>query len=272
MQYDAGRAQGAHGEIDWEARWKQLVADRASLAAGHSEPRYWDRRAKTFARTTQARADEFLRVLEPYLSPRKTVIDVGAGAGRHAVPLAERVEWVTAVEPSEGMRAEIPPRDNMTVVASTWEDAEVAPADLVICSHVLYGVADPVPFLAKMNGAARERVFAVMRETELPHPGAEVRRRLLGDAGPRMPRFSDLFMLLLQMGMAPDVHFLSYPVMHRYADMDEALADSRAMVGAGWEEEKGRAALQEIVWPDGGEIVYDGGIVRTGVAHWIPPK
>jgi hypothetical protein len=259
-------------DIDWEARWKKVIEDRATLAAGHSDPHYWDRRARSFARNTQARADEFLQVLEPYLSPRKTLIDVGAGAGRHAVPLADRLEWVTAVEPSEGMRAEIPPRDNMTVVASTWEDAEVAPADFVICSHVLYGVADPVPFVRKMNGTARERVFVAMRESELPHPGAEIRRRLLGEAGPRMPRFSDLFMLLLQMGIAPDVRFLSYPIMQRYADMDEALADSRAMFGAGWNEEQGREALQEIVRNDGDEVVYDGGVVRTGVAHWTPPR
>ncbi len=259
-------------DIDWEARWNQIIADRATLAAGHSDPQYWDRRAKSFARSTGARADDFLRVLEPYLSPRKTLIDVGAGAGRHAIPLADRLEWVTAVEPSEGMRAEIPTRDNMTVIASTWEDAEVAPADLVICSHVLYGVAEPVAFIKKMNTAARERVFAVMRETELPHPGAEVRRRLLGDAGPRMPRFSDLFMLLLQMGIAPDVHFMSYPIMQRYSDLDEALADVRGMVGAGWDEAKGRAALEEMLWPDADDLVYDGGIVQSGVAHWTPRR
>ena len=259
-------------DIDWEARWKQLVADRASLAAGHSDPNYWDRRAKAFARSTQARADEFLQVLDPYLAPGKTLIDVGAGAGRHSAPIADRVEWVTAVEPSDGMRGQMPARDNMTVVASTWEDAEVAPADLVICSHVLYGVADPVPFLAKMNAAARERVFVLMRETELPHPGAELRRRALGDSGPRMPRFSDLFMLLLQMGMAPDVRFLSYPMVQRYADMEEAVADSRAMFGAGWDDTKGRAALQELLVSDGDDLVFDGGIVRSGVAHWTPPR
>jgi SAM-dependent methyltransferase len=259
-------------DIDWEARWKQIVADRASIAAGHSDPHYWDRRAKMFARTTQARSDEFLQVLEPYLAPDRTLIDVGAGAGRHAAPIAERVEWVTAVEPSEGMRAQIPPRDNMTVVASTWEDAEVAAADLVICSHVLYGVADPVPFLAKMNRAARERVFVLMRETELPHAGAEIRRRTFGDAGPRMPRFSDLFMLLLQMGMAPDVRFLSYPITQRYSDMEEAVTDSRAMFGAGWDEAKGRAALAELLTRAGDDLVYEGGITRSGVAHWTPPR
>jgi SAM-dependent methyltransferase len=259
-------------EIDWNVRWSQVVQDRATLAAGHSDPNYWDRRASSYARSTQARVDEFLQVLEPYLSPRKTLIDVGAGTGRHAIPLAERLEWVTAVEPSEGMRSHIPARENMTVVASTWEDAEVAPADLLICSHVLYGVADPVPFIAKMNRAARERVFVMMRESDLPHPAMIIRRRMLGTAGPRLPRFSELFMLLLQMGIAPDVHYLRYPIATRYASMDEALGDSRALFGAGWDEVTGRSVLEEVLHRDDGELVFDGGNVLSGVAHWQPPE
>jgi len=192
-------------DIDWPARWRQLIEDRATLASGHADSHYWDRRARSFARSTHARADEFLEVLQPYLRPNKTLIDVGAGTGRHTTPLAEKLEWVTAVEPSEGMRSHIPQRDNITIVASTWEDAEVAPADFVICSHVMYGVAEPVPFVEKMEGSARERVFVMMRETELPHPAAELLCRLVGEAGPRLPRFSELFMLLVQMGIAPDV-------------------------------------------------------------------
>lgn len=257
-------------EIDWEARWKRVVQDRATLASGHNNSGYWDRRAESYARSTQARVDEFLQVLEPHLSPRKTLIDVGAGAGRHAIPLAERLEWVTAVEPSEGMRSHIPPRDNMTIIASTWEDAEVAPADLVICSHVLYGVEDPVPFLAKLDRSARDRVFVMMRESDLPHPATLIRTRLLGDAGPRLPRFSELFMLLMRMGIAADVDFLAYPVVTRYSDMEEALVDCRTLVGDGWDEAAGRAALEKILQPDGGELVFDGGVVRSGVAHWKP--
>src|SRR5450756_2971934 len=162
--------------IDWAEHWRSLVADRTAAAGGHRDPSYWDRRAPTFARSTSARGDGFLGVVAPYLSPRKTLIDVGAGAGRHALPLAERLEWVTAVEPSEGMRALIPPRDNMTVVASTWEDATVAPADLVICCHVLYGVADIEPFIAKLDRSARERVFIMLRASDLPHPAAVIRK------------------------------------------------------------------------------------------------
>src|SRR5437899_9058257 len=150
-------------EIDWAQRWKSIVEDRATLAAEHAAHGYWDRRAASYARSTQTRVDEFLQVLEPYLSPRKTLIDVGAGTGRHAIPLAERLEWVTAIEPSEGMRSHIPPRDNITVIASTWEDAEDAPADLVICCHVLYGVADPVHFLDTLQKYARERDLVMNR-------------------------------------------------------------------------------------------------------------
>src|SRR6202521_4887612 len=167
--------------MDWEEQGKKGVHDRATLSGTHADPGYWNRRAPSFARSTQARADEFLKVIHPYLSPVKTLIDAGAGTGRHAVPLSERLEWVTAVEPSEGMRAMIPPRDNMTVIASTWEDAVVAPADLVICSHVLYGVAEIEPFIAKLERTARERVFIMLRESHLPPPAATIRKRLHGD-------------------------------------------------------------------------------------------
>ncbi|HET9781136.1 MAG TPA: methyltransferase domain-containing protein [Candidatus Dormibacteraeota bacterium] len=259
-------------EVDWIKRWGEIVEARDRDAAGHSDPAYWDRRAPSFARSTQSRVDDFLRVLEPYLTPRKTLIDVGAGAGRHAVPLAERLEWVTAVEPSEGMRSHITPRDNITVIASTWEDAEVAPADLVICSHVLYGVADPVPFLEKLERSAHERVFVMLRETDLPHAATELRRRLRRDQRARMPRFSDLFMLLIEMGIAPDVTFISYPIRTRYADMEEALTDVRGMYGEGWDENAGRAVLSELLQKDGRELVYDGGVALSGVAHWQPRK
>ncbi len=258
------------GEIDWTARWRRVVEDRAALAAAHGDPGYWDRRAKSFARSTHTRSDEFLAVLDPYLSPRKTVIDAGAGTGRHAAPLAARVEWVTAVEPSEGMRAMIAARDNMTVVASTWEDAEVAPADLVICCHVLYGVADPVPFIAKLERSARERVFVMLRETDLPHPARIIHTRLAGQTGPRLPRFSELFMLLLQMGIAADVTFLSYPIMTRYSSMDEALADCRALYGQGWDEAAGRSILEEVLRREQDELVFDGGTALSGVAQWRP--
>jgi hypothetical protein len=158
----------------------------------------------------------------------------------------------------------------MTVVASTWEDASVAPADLVICCHVLYGVDEPVPFIAKMERSARERVFIMLREGPLAHPAALIRAKIPGAEEQRMPRFSDLFMVLIQMGIAPDVAFIRYPSVHRYAGMDDALADCRAFIGEGWDEAKARTILSELLTDVGGELVFDGGITPVGIAHWQP--
>jgi Methyltransferase domain len=255
---------------DWAEHWRSLVVERSAAAGSHTDSSYWDRRAPTFARSTRARADGFLDVMAPCLSPRKTLIDVGAGAGRHTLPLAERLEWVTAVEPSEGMRAQMPPRDNITVVASTWEDAAVAPADLVICCHVMYGIEEPIPFITKMERSARERVFIMMREGPMIHPAAVVRERMLGAEDPPVPRFSDLFMLLMQIGIAPNVNFIRYPIVQRYADIDEALADCRALIGVGWDEAKARAILRDVLVEGAGELVFDGGVTLSGIAHWQP--
>jgi SAM-dependent methyltransferase len=255
--------------MDWVERWKLVVAGHGGEATHVSGPSYWDKRAKGYAKTTHGRL-ELLTVLEPYLSPRKTLIDVGAGTGRHTVPLAARLEWVTAVEPSEGMRSHIPPLDNITVVASTWEDAEVAPADLVICAHVMYGVREPVPFLTKLDRSARERVFVMMRESRAVHPAVRLRERLIGNSGPREARFSELFMLLGQMGIAADVTFVRYPFVVHYSDMEEAVEDSRAFVGEGWDEKAAREILQELLQREGDGLMFDGGMAITGVAHWKP--
>ena len=254
--------------IDWEDRWRSTVRRRAASAS--PDPNYWDRRAPSYARITRDRTDAFLGVVAPHLSPRKTLIDVGAGAGRHTIPLAERLEWVTAVEPSEGMRAHIPARDNITVIASTWQDAVVAKADIVICCHVLYGVDEPVPFIIKLQFAARERVFIMLREGPVPHPATQLRKLMAGAPDLPLPQFSDLFMLLLQMGIAPDVAFVRYPVVNRYKSIDEALNDCRLLVGAGWDEARARTLLQKMLTREGDELVIDSGVSVSGIAHWQP--
>jgi len=177
--------------FDWAAHWRRLVRVRSG------EEDEWAERAPGYASRVAELPDALMPVLEPYLGPAKTVIDVGAGTGRHVLPLAARVDWVTAVEPSPAMRAQLeaagsPP--NLTVIGSSWEDAEPAPADLVICSHVLYAVAEPVPFIEKLEALARERVFICMRDVDPPQG--------------RRPRFQDLFNLLRQMGVAPAVAYL----------------------------------------------------------------
>jgi len=156
------------------------------------------------------------------------------------------------------------------VIASTWQDAEVAKADLAICCHVLYGIEEPVPFLAKLQASARDRVFIMLREGPIPHPATRLRERLTEGPGLPVPQFSDLFMLLMQMDIAPDVTFVRYPVVNRYTDMDEALTDCRMLVGSDWDEARARTLLEEMLTKDGDELVFDSGVALSGIAHWQP--
>lgn len=257
-------------DFDWAEHWGRLVREREADAARAPQHDYWARIAPAYGRVIGSMPDPLLELIEPHLAPDRTLIDVGAGTGRHAVPLAARLDWVTAIEPSLAMRRQIEDRPNLTVIASSWEDAEPAPADLVICHHVLYGVEDPVPFIEKLQACARERVFIAMREGEPNHPATYLREHLVGPR-PRMPRFQDLFNLLRQLEVEPSVNFFSYRWAQRYRDLEEAAEDCANRLGEIWDEDRGRAWLEANLEPapEGG-LVYEGGLVTSGVADWKP--
>lgn len=125
--------------------------------------------------------DAVLDVMRPFLAARKTLVDVGAGDGRRAAVLAAELDWVTVVEPSDELCAGIPDVPNMTVIASTWEDAEVQPADLVLCAGVLPSVDDVAAFVRKLEAAATERVFVtVAGDVEALLAGLGVAHELAG--------------------------------------------------------------------------------------------
>src|SRR6266536_1178640 len=110
-------------DVDWAAHWRSLVEAREAQIGPAGNDDWWGGcRARRFAFSMRGQPDWFLGFLEPWLRPTGTLIDVGAGTGRHAAPLAERLDWVTAVEPSHAMRERIPPAENMTVIGSTWRD------------------------------------------------------------------------------------------------------------------------------------------------------
>lgn len=252
-----------------EDTWKALVRDRQAVSAGARQPGYWDSRAPAFGFAIERTADPFLEFLEPWLTPARTALDVGAGTGRHAAPLADRLDWVTVVEPSDGMRARIPARDNMTVIASDWMDAEPQRADLVICSHVLYGVEDVVPFLAKLEAHARERVFVYLREGQTDRPVDRAWARW-GPPRPRMPELGDLLAVLAEMGVEPQVEHIAYTVNIAFPDLETAVEEVRSGLGEHWPAEGGPEFVASLLEPAGDALVYRGRDMRSGVVHWAP--
>src|SRR5207302_5500895 len=107
---------------------------------------------------------------------------------------------------------------NMTVIASDWVHAEAAPADLVICCHVLYGVVDGPGFIEKLEAAARRRVFIQLRHGQMLNPSDHLWELMKDTPRARQPEFGDLWNLLEQMGIHADVAVLRYQSFQSWAD------------------------------------------------------
>ena len=146
---------------------------------------HWTQYARQFKADPRRTGDVLVERLRSYLRAEDSLLDVGAGGGRLALPLALSCRSVTAVEPSPSMCAVLRETAGESgiavhVVESEWLDAEVAPADVVLCSHVLYVIQNIQAFVRKLEAQARRQVLVVMFQVGPPVPAV----RPVG-AGPR---------------------------------------------------------------------------------------
>lgn len=64
----------------------------------------WSGIAERFRDDPRRVGDPVVEHISEWLTPQSTVLDVGGGVGRYALPLALRCREVTVVEPSEAMQ------------------------------------------------------------------------------------------------------------------------------------------------------------------------
>ena len=225
----------------WREQIEAHERDTAALrGGGHGHGHGHGHRAFTNANRAldpHRTDDTVLNGLYSVLGTNAEVLDVGGGAGRYALPLATRARHVTVVEPSADSvevltaRAAEAGLTNVTAINEPWEDAEAPPADIVLCSMVLHHVPDAVPFVAKMQEHARERVVLVeMMET----PGAlEIPffERVYGSAPTPLPGLPNVLELLWAMDIFPDVSMLSAEAAVLGPDRSAVLDQLRQRLG-----------------------------------------
>jgi len=183
-----------------------------------------DRRARNPGGPSYERAWEAL-------APTGTVLDVGSGAGAACLPLAPRAAAVTAVDGDERMLGLLSERAGATgldlrTVAGRWPDiaAQLPPADVVTCHHVVYNVPDIEPFLVALDNHARRRVVI---ETTTVHPLTSLSPLWLyfhGLTRPTGPTAADLLEIVSEMGLKARHTEWSRPAEAEYATFAE-LAD-----------------------------------------------
>jgi len=184
------------------------------------------------ALATSDYATRVLEVLEPRLSGCGDALDVGAGCGALAVPLARRLGAVTALEPEPAMAAALGESTaragltNVTVIEARWGDVSVPPHDLVLCAHVGGLMRRDSPFLREAGTVAR-RLVALVRDTddgvrEDKFFFSELYPALLGRPYEHRCDTDDTLAGLAVLGIRPEVTVIAYRSDQPFDDLEEA--------------------------------------------------
>ncbi|MCH8061795.1 MAG: class I SAM-dependent methyltransferase [Chloroflexi bacterium] len=224
--------------------------------------------------------DETLDRLRREVPEGSTLIDVGGGAGRFALPLALKCDHVTVVEPAdsmvEGLREGMKEAkiENVSIVNELWEDAKVEPADIVLSAHSIYGVTDAEGFLGKLTDSAVSRVL-LLAYTEQPQTQlAPFWKPIHGEDRITLPGLVELINVLWSMDIYPDLDMFAPTSGQVWESRDDAFKQllNRLHVSPGSaEEDRLKQAVQDLLveTPDG-FTVRDAKPRRQGLLSWGP--
>jgi SAM-dependent methyltransferase len=139
-----------------------------------------------------------------------SVLDVGCGGGATSLPLVPPAGLLIGVDGQPDMldeftRAVTAAGAEARVVHGPWPQVapEVGEADVVVCGHVLYNVAEAAPFVDALRRHARRRVVL---ELTGRHPlawTADLWTRFHGIDRPTGPVADDAVALLRELGVEP---------------------------------------------------------------------
>ncbi len=128
----------------WESEWQRAIDRSGPALHGTDEEtaqkpmERWNKMAKDFAERTSKqksteRRDKTIQLLvdKEVLTPDTRVLDIGAGPGAWALPMARHCAHVTALEPAKGMTDIIATRmkeegvTNITIDQRTWQEVNL---------------------------------------------------------------------------------------------------------------------------------------------------
>jgi hypothetical protein len=118
--------------------------------------------------------------------------------------------------------------DNVTLVASPWDEAEVEPADVVLSAHVSYSIEDLGPFVMKLAAHARQRVCM---PTFIWPPRARYAPFwpwVHGEDKQEFPGAAELMQVLWELGIYPNLEMYAPIPFRPFRDWQRALDTLRA--------------------------------------------
>jgi SAM-dependent methyltransferase len=275
------------------SKLEETWADRVRANRVQAERLREDRPADFYAPVTSLFVADPRRTGEPALdalvglaSEEDSWLDIGAGAGRYALPLALRVREVVAVEPSGSMRRALRTGldehgiHNVRVVAGAWPDAldELGPlpaVDTALIAHVAYDIEAIGAFLDAMEAAARDRCVAMLTDRSPASVADPFWPLVHGEERVPLPALPELVELLEARGRTVAVQTLERsPRTFDSVPALTAFLRRQLFIAEGGEKDVHfRAILPEHIArrEDGGWTLADRPTGALGLVTWSPP-
>ncbi|MDK2973836.1 MAG: hypothetical protein PWP08_207 [Methanofollis sp.] len=226
-----------HRIIDWNELWKAVYLASPRRTNKNRDPgATWDQKADVYERAVQDEEANAAQQIEAMgMLPADRVLDIGAGTGRLAVPMAEIAAHVTALDPSQRMLDRLSAGmaakglENYSRVRMRWEDAAIGrnldEHDVVVAAYSL-GFYDLGAALEKIDAAARRCVCLFWHAGEWRAP-AEIglMQAVFGEEEGKdegYPDYAYIINILHDMGIYADVTIYDNALMSRYASPSEA--------------------------------------------------
>jgi SAM-dependent methyltransferase len=192
-----------------------------------------------------------------------TVLDVGCGGGAGSLPLAPPAALLVGVDQSAGMLDAFAGGGRergvaVRTVAGTWPQVAgaVPVADVVVCLHVVYNVADLGPFVQALAAHARARVVL---EFTAQHPlawQAPYWRRVHNLDRPTGPTGDDALALLAELDLSPRHERWARTYSLQDTPVDDRIAFLRERLGLGPErDDELHALVRELGIPQRREVI-----------------
>jgi len=265
-------------EDDWAAR---VVANREQvdrLREVPDGPDFYGPISALFRADPLRTDDEVLDLLLAEVRPEETWLDVGAGAGRFALPVARRVHEVVAVDASPKMLEAL--REiavehgigNVRTITARWPMTDPPPADVALIAHVGYDIEAIGPFVNALEIAARRLCLAVLTERQPASTIDPFWPLVHGEERVGLPALPAFLSLLAARGASPEVTYLPRPPA-RYGTFEEVLAFARRQTWVRPDGEKDRrlvALLRERAIETDEGFTLAAPETRVGVVRWAP--
>jgi len=228
--------------------------------------------------------DEVLDHLLSLARPDDTWLDIGAGAGRYALPLALRVRRVVALDPSPGMLAALDEQAaengiaNLRAIEGRWPvDPATGPAptaDVALIANLGYDVEAIGPFLDAMEASAGRLCVAVLADRQPSAAAHAFWPPVHGEARVELPALDDFIDLLRARGRDPQTFRVPRPA-RGFPTRDELVRwlRNQLFLSAGSAKDallERQLATRLVVDPDGGVGLAPELRMSTGVVTWEP--